>query len=71
MILDKLKELDNPFKFYLGLGVNWLFSTEIHDKFNALLGTLGAFLGVIYSGFMLYVLIRDKIIKHNRNIKPH
>ena len=63
MILDKIKEYGVHFSFYLSGGVSYLLSHDFFKSINAIFSTLGVVIGTVYSGFLLYILIRDKIIK--------
>jgi len=61
MILEKIKEYGNHFSFYVSSSLAYLLSHDFFDSINYIFSTIGVVVGTIYSCFLLFVLIRDKI----------
>jgi len=67
MILEKIKEYALHFSFYLSGFMSYLLSHDFVKGLNEFFSTLGVIIGTTYSGFLLYVLIRDKIYNKDKD----
>ncbi len=63
MIIEKIKDYGVHFSFYLSTGLSYLVGHNFFKGINELFSTLGVIVGTVYSCFLLYVLIRDKVLK--------
>ena len=73
MIIERIKDAVCYLSFYLSTLITWALGNHVHlhamdfkkilDYTGAVFSSLGMIIGFTYSSLLLYVLIRDKVLK--------